>query len=167
MAYLHQRQFLKAESCVLEATRLQLETPPTAAAALDGYTNIARVYLTLWEIRLQSSRQNRAAGTLSLRDLKRQAGKACTAMLKFARVYPIGQPGYWLCRGLYHWLNGKPELAHQTWQTALSQAERQQMPYETALAHYEIGRHSPLDNAQHRYHLAQAQVLFEALGVQI
>jgi hypothetical protein len=67
-----------------------------------------------------------------------------------------------LWQGLYTWLEGRPRRAHQTWHNALAAASDHAMPYEQALAHYEIGRHST--GAARREHLAQAAELCARLG---
>jgi hypothetical protein len=46
----------------------------------------------------------------------------------------------------------------------LQAAERLAMPYEQALAHYEIGRHARADDPARGAHLARARDLFTRLG---
>jgi hypothetical protein len=53
-------------------------SPPTAFYGLAGYAASARVHLALWE-----------AGDRAVRPA---VLRSCTALRKFARVFPIGQP---------------------------------------------------------------------------
>jgi hypothetical protein len=83
--------------------------------------------------------------------------------LRFAQVFPIGQPRAWLWRGLCDWLSGEPDKARTAWQKSLAAAERLAMPYEQGLAHYQIGLHLPLDAAARRDHLNRAADIFTQL----
>ena len=75
----------------------------------------------------------------------------------------IGSPRALLWRGLYHWLNNRVGLALKTWEKSLRAAKRLHMPFEVALAHFEIGRHEHKINPAQREHLDQAHKGFETL----
>jgi hypothetical protein len=96
-------------------------------------------------------------------NLKSEARQACQVMHDFARIFPFGQPRAWLYQGLYHWLEGKSVKAHPAWRKSLAAAERLAMPYEQGQAHYEIGRHLPLDAPTRQEHLARACEIFARL----
>jgi hypothetical protein len=113
---------------------------------------VAEVYLALWEA-------GRVADRADERRLRRAARRACAALHRLARVFPIAAPPAWRQQGLYEWLAGRPAGAAQAWRRAVTAAEELAMPYEQALAHYELGRHLT-DPA----HLAQAAHLFTRLG---
>jgi hypothetical protein len=125
---------------------------PSSYGVLSGYANPAEVYLSLWEAGYPQP------------GLDRLARKACKVTHSFARVFPIGRPRALLWDGLYHWLAGKPARATRAWQASLAAAARLEMPYDEALAHYELGRHLPDADPGREEHLARACEIFERLG---
>ncbi|HEY3066629.1 MAG TPA: hypothetical protein VGL09_12605, partial [Methylomirabilota bacterium] len=132
------------------AARLIAGAAPTEAWTRDGYAGAAEVYLALWE-----------AGS---RECARSARRACTAMRKYARVFPIGKPLAGIYQGLAEWLDGRPGRAMRAWQRGLAAAERLGMPDDQARAHYEIGRHLTAQDPARRQHLERARALFERIG---
>jgi len=158
LAYLRQGALTQAKTAADAAAHLQRETPPTAFAALDGYANIAAVYLALWEIEARP-------GPAKTSPLKAAAQRAVLNLRRHARIYPISRPYFWLTRGRYHWLSGKPAQAHQAWDKALDEARRLAMPYEQGLTLVEIGRHLADDQPDRQQCLGQARQIFERLGV--
>ena len=130
---------------------------PTAIRAFEGYASLAELYLNLWE--------NSGGEQPDETDARAKlAGTTCKALLKFGRVFPVGQPRAHLCQGVYEWLLGKPHQAHKSWQKSLSYAQQFEMPYEAGLAHYEIGRHLPLNDPHRSERLMQACDIFDKLG---
>jgi hypothetical protein len=81
----------------------------------------------------------------------------------YTRVFPIGQPRSYLCRGLTAWLSGQAYSARRFWAKSLETAEKLNMPYAQGLAHYEIGRHLSLDDTARVEHLTQASEIFTRL----
>ena len=148
-----------AQATVEAAARLQAETPPTAFAALDGYTHIAEVYLALWERSLGDD-------ALAITPPQPQAKRAITALRAYARIYPIGRPVYWRCRGRYDWLRGKSKAAHTAWQRALTIARQLRTPYDEALTHLEIARRLPPHSPLRDKHQSQGRALLASLGVE-
>jgi hypothetical protein len=132
------------------AARFISGCPPMGLWTRDGYTGVAEVYLTLWE-----------AGNP---EYARPARQACTAIRKYARVFPIGGPSVGLYQGLAEWLGGHPTRAAQAWQKGLVVAERLAMPPDQARLHYEIGRHLPTQDPARCQHLERACALFEQMG---
>jgi hypothetical protein len=61
-------------------------------------------------------------------------------------------------------MQGRHRQARTRWRRALAVARRLEMPYETARAHAELGRHMPDDTAARPEHLARAAAIFEQLG---
>ncbi|MEM7034606.1 MAG: adenylate/guanylate cyclase domain-containing protein [Chloroflexota bacterium] len=151
VAYLRQGRIYRARWAADEAARLQAETPPTAFAALDGYANIANVYLDLWQQKADL-------------DYKPLVKKAIRALGSYARIYPIGRPQLWLSRGQYQALSGKTETALRSWRKALAEAERLSMPYEAGLAHYHLAQHLANTHSDRQIHLEQAIATFQKLG---
>ncbi|MBI1878215.1 MAG: hypothetical protein HYR94_08320 [Chloroflexi bacterium] len=96
-------------------------------------------------------------------NLKSNAQQSCQALRQYARAFPIGQARAWLWQGLYHWLSGQPARAYSAWQKSLAAAERLTMPYEQALALYEMGRHLPAAEPKRRAYLSRAAEGFEQL----
>ena len=85
-------------------------------------------------------------------------------MDKFANVFPLGQPRALIWKGLYQWLTGDVRQAYALWQSGLSVAQQQALPYDQALAHYELGRHLKIDKPARLQHLQQALDMFDQLG---
>lgn len=83
---------------------------------------------------------------------------------QYAQLFPIGRPRALLASGTLAWSLGRPGPARRRWRRALASAARLRMPYETACAHAEIGRHLPAGAAARREHLAQAAAIFEQIG---
>ncbi len=122
--------------------------PPTTAAIFYSYINAFEVYLSLAQ-----------------RDktLMPQARRACVALRKFARVFPLGQARAFLACGELLWLQGKSRRAFQAWHKALRAAERLNMPYDEGLAHFAIGSHLK-DTKSASLHLQRAHSIFQDLG---
>ncbi|MCI0527435.1 MAG: hypothetical protein L0Y56_08320, partial [Nitrospira sp.] len=97
-------------------------------------------------------------------EIKLLAGRACKALHRYARIFPIGRPRAWLWQGLYDWLAGRPSKAFKTWKKSLATAEQLVMPYEQGLTHYEIGRHLESDDPARGVHLNRAYEIFIKLG---
>jgi class 3 adenylate cyclase/tetratricopeptide (TPR) repeat protein len=156
VAYLRQGHDQLARASADIAARLIAQSPPTTPYMLEGYAGVAESYLALWK----KSDDQLSSGW---RNLSKAARQVCTAFLRFAQVFPIGQPRAWLWRGLCDWLSGEPDKARTAWQKSLAAAERLAMPYEQGLAHYQIGLHLPLDAAARRDHLNRAADIFTQL----
>ena len=125
----------------------------------QGFVGIAEVYLELWEnaakIPLEDSQVD---------DLSRKTHWAYQELDKYARIFPIGQPYFWLYQGRLAWRSGKPGKAQSAWRKSLAAAERLGMPYERGLAHYYLGSHLASEDPLRSQHLAQAVDIFAELG---
>jgi hypothetical protein len=95
--------------------------------------------------------------------LKKLARAACKSLHRCARLFPVAQPRAWLWQGVYKWLDGKPVRARLAWGQSLAAAQRLGMPYDEALALYEIGRHAAGD--EQGANLTGAYEIFDRLGV--
>jgi len=137
---------------------INAELAPSTFYSFEGYAGVPDVYLSLLEAFLNGEH---SSGTqASLRKLARQA---CKGLRGYARVFPIARPRALICQGLYGWLRGNPRQAHKTWRKAQARAENLAMPYEQGLAHYEIGRHLPVDDPGRGEHLSRAVDIFSRL----
>jgi tetratricopeptide (TPR) repeat protein len=141
-----------ARQAAERAAALIVRLPPVYVAAYQGYAGTAEVYLALWE-------ENSRGGGEDL-SLRQEALRVCAALRRFAHMFPIAWPRALLSQGLADSLSGRPAYARRAWRHSLSAAARLEMPFDAAMAHYEIGRHlNPDDPARHR-HLSQAIELF-------
>jgi hypothetical protein len=100
---------------------------PTASYALEGYAGAVEVFLHAWE---QGNSKARSGTQKSLK-----------AMKKFASVFPVGQPRYRLLTGWRGWLEGRSKKARASWETALAEATKLNMPYEQGRAHLYLAQH--------------------------
>lgn len=128
---------------------------PTAYYLLEGYAGIAETWLTLWEAAADAPYAERET-------VARAARQAVVALSRYARVFPIGQPRALLWQGRTDWLRGKQWWAERAWHRSYTLARALGMPYEQALAHYELGRHA--EGSTRIDHLARARELFIQLG---
>jgi class 3 adenylate cyclase/tetratricopeptide (TPR) repeat protein len=162
MARLRQGNHEQAWQAATTAAHMIANTPlPGVYYLIEGYAGVAEVYLALCAFGEQHAARGGTAGSVGIVQL-RQAEQACHEMSSFARLFPIAQPRAWLWKGSYAWATGRPFQAVRAWLKSLTRARQLSMPYEQALAHYEIGRYS--SGAARSYHLEQACGLFEHLG---
>ncbi|MDP8987184.1 MAG: AAA family ATPase [Actinomycetota bacterium] len=124
-----------------------------AVALLQPYWALSDAALALWE-----RGEDETAPVL--------ARRARRELRRYARLFPIGRPRALVNGGLALWLGGRTRAARRSWRAGLKAAERLQMPYEAARAHYEIGRHLPEADPARRLHLEQASQLFAGLGAE-
>jgi tetratricopeptide (TPR) repeat protein len=144
-----------AGAALKQAIRLVMELQLVSFGVFGGYFNIAETILRLIEDESDSPRRT------ELLNLSAQMGKA---LERFTKPFPIGRPRAAVWLGLDAWLRGNPALAARLWQKGLAQAGRLGMPYEIALAEYEIGRHATGLHRQAR--LTRARSLFAECGAQ-
>ena len=156
MAVVHLRhgQLAQARQSADSAHRLLSLSSVPSSTAIDAYIQVAQVYLELW------ARSQTQSEKMQLQLLTR---KALRLLNLFKLFWPIGQPGAWRMQGLYDWQAGKPRRARRDWQKSLLAAQKFTMPYDEALAYYEIGRHAT--GAEKEANLARANEIFERLGV--
>jgi tetratricopeptide (TPR) repeat protein len=132
---------------------------PTAYYMLSGCSNVAAAYLGLWEADWSGPAGGSAAFPVAER-----ARAACRALARFARILPLGLPASRLAKGRLASLLKKPTAAMHAWKAALRAATRLHMPYEEAVAQFEIARHLPPQHPQRQVRLARACDLFTAAG---
>ena len=127
-------------------------SPRTGHFAFLGMSKAAQTYLALWE------REPADAGLSAAK-----ARRACSTIARFCRVSPPAQASALLWQGCVEWLDGRRDAAHACWRRCLTVAARFALPYETARAHYEIGRRLSLADPARRDHLRQAEEGFRRI----
>jgi hypothetical protein len=131
---------------------LTAKAMPVNFYALEGYSSQAEVYLRMLEAATNSQ------------SIEKSALQAIKAMDKFSKVFPLGESRALVWKGVYHWLTGNVNQARFFWQSGLSAAEQRAIPYDQALAHYEIGRHLEHNDPACQQHLQHALEIFDRLG---
>lgn len=154
ITHLHEGEFEKARNAANKTSQLLKKAPVPIAPSFDSYSNVAYLYLALWE-KAETS-QKRA-------EMKSFAREATRALNKFSGIHPIATSRAFLWQGLYDWLNGNPNSAHKNWQRSLKTSQNMSMPYDEALAYREIGRHAA--GSERDLHLARANEIFTRLNV--
>jgi class 3 adenylate cyclase len=155
-AYLRQGQLGQARQAAAAAADLLAPVSLPHFSAFITYGHIAEVYLSLWE-------KEESQKTQADLEVKMLARKACQSLRRCARLFPAAQPRAWRWQGVYNWLDGKPIRARQAWQKSLAAAQKLAMPYDEALAYYEIGRHAA--GGEQEADLTRANRIFDRLGV--
>jgi hypothetical protein len=150
---------LASQAAKRAAELIASEWPPSAFYTFEAYGGLPVVYMGLW----QAEMKDQYAATDGV-DFRKLARKACRSLHIYARVFPIAKPRDWLWRGVYEWLENKPDKANRSWQKSLDYAGRLEMPYDLGLAHYEIGRHLSTENPARKEHLGQAVQIFSEMG---
>lgn len=161
-ALLHLRQgaWEEALAGADESAALLAQSPPLFFTTLESYAGVAEIYLTLWE----TMRQGHASLACGEAALAARAGQACRALQGFRRVFVIGDPALHRYQGWLAWQEGRPQRARRAWQQSIESAQGLAMPYDEALAHYEMARHLDPAEPARLAHLTQAITLFERLG---
>ena len=154
ITYLHEGQIEKARNAADKTARLLKEALVPIAPSFDSYSNIAYLYLLLWE-------RSETPGERS--EMQSLAHQTCRALNQFSGIHPIGKSRALLWQGLYDWLDGKPLKAKKNWELSLAAAKELSMPYDEALVYHEIGRHAT--GSERDLNLARANEIFERLGV--
>jgi tetratricopeptide (TPR) repeat protein len=129
--------------------KLISQASPTSSWLMPHYSAAAETYLTLWET---------GASAAAPEELQASARQACQMAARFAKLFPIGKARAALCQGWLEHLQGSSK-AKLTWEKAIVVASSMKMPYEEALLHFELGRHT-----SDKSHLLRALEMFEQLG---
>ncbi|HYO73117.1 MAG TPA: AAA family ATPase, partial [Archangium sp.] len=156
LALLRQGQEARALEVAGRGLLLLRGMRPVAYWLHTGVSQVAEVYLTVWEQRGGGTPRGQEA-------LVRAAREACKSMRAFARAFEFGQPFVLLWNGLEAWLSGRPAAAHRAWERCVQRAVELEMPYEEGRGHLELGRHLPLGSPARCAHLLRARALFAEL----
>ena len=147
-----------ARAAADEVGRLAVGTQPTVFSEGSGYEGAAVVQLRLWE--RAGGRMRRFAASpeeLAARD-------AVATMSRFARVFPLGRPASLRLEGTFASLSGNRGRALRRWTKSLEAADEARMPFESALAHLELGRCEGLSRDVRATHSKRALETFRELG---
>jgi class 3 adenylate cyclase/tetratricopeptide (TPR) repeat protein len=129
---------------------------PKRVTFLEVFSDMAEVYLSTWEMAA-------AADTvITAPEAQPLARESISALEQLASAFSICYSRTHLWQGLYYWLDDKPKQARQSWEKSLAVAHRLEMPFDAALADYEIGRHA--QGSERHAHLIRALEGFESLG---
>jgi tetratricopeptide (TPR) repeat protein len=145
-----------ARDSVVRTAALLAESRPVAYWVLEAIARASEAVFGLLETVEPDAAQRRA--------LLERAESIVRAGRQYARIFPIGRPQALLAAGSLAWMHGRGRRAHACCRRALAAATRLHMPYETARAHAEIGRHLAPDAPGRREHLGQAAAVFEQIG---
>jgi hypothetical protein len=103
--------------------QLLRESRPVSFSTLEGTSDVAECFLTLWALGQQQ------AYPADIRQLARDARRAVQQLWRFARIFPVGLASASLHSGNYELLRGRPRAALEAWRKAAGDAARMQMPY--------------------------------------
>jgi hypothetical protein len=141
------------------------ERGPDANSFFTGYNGhaaMARVFLTMLEWR---ARRVPGANSLPGEDeLWTLAQRALKNFRKGAKTFPGAMSPLLVLEGWAHALKGRRDKARQVWEQCVRVAHASNMPYESAMACYELGRLAP-PGAQRDSFLQRARTTFERLGM--
>jgi len=154
-AYLRQEKYPLAREAADTAWQMIAESKPGAFHLASAFEYIVETYLLL--IRTEAVQSD------TERQQMIKAAQALTRELLRAGSPTIKMRG-WHSRGLCQAQSGHLNPAFQSWRKYLAIAERLTMPYESGVAHYEIGRHLSKDDPARQEHLVRAHALFEQIN---
>lgn len=129
---------------------------PAGFSLLEGYAGAAEVYLTVLESSAPDDADHASLETQTLDSIRR--------LQVLARKTPIVRPRALLCAGWLAWLRRDQSAAEQKFRASIKMADQLGMTFESAYAHYHLGRCLPLDDPLRVQHLGQACAVFTRLG---
>ncbi len=97
-------------------------------------------------------------------NLRIHARHAVAALRRFSRHFQLGRPPSTLWAARLAWIEGRHRRAVRLWHETLSLADRLGTPYESALAHFELGRRGARLASEQARHLEESAAIFETLG---
>jgi serine/threonine protein kinase/tetratricopeptide (TPR) repeat protein len=156
MAHLWRGEWEQARARADEVTALALRFQPMLYTEIHGHESAARVYLDLWE-------REHAPGQPPP-PVADAARRACARLSSFATRFPLARPVALRCTGRLHWLAGRQWRARRTWKRAARLAGELGMPYEEALAWFELARAAAPGSSEREDSLRRALEGFTRLG---
>ncbi|WP_224364560.1 ATP-binding protein [Hyalangium versicolor] len=157
LSLLRQGQEARALDVAGRGLALLRHMKPVAYWLHTGVTQVAEVYLTLWEQRMGATLPGRPPPV-------RESHEACKALRAFGHAFAFGAPFSLLCDGLEAWLSGRVRTACRAWRRCIERSKQLEMPYEEGRARLEWGRHLALADPARRPQLVRARELFAELG---
>ncbi len=152
LAQFHLNQLDQAQKSVEAAYAYARHAPHSSFANTTIYADLLTLLLNLQE-----------QTPTTVPDAPGKIKKLLKRYKQYARIFPFALPTYWRLRGKADWLNGHSPVAFKHWHKALSEAQRLDIPYEEGMAHSEIGRRLPNNDARRMAHLNQAIAIFSEL----
>jgi tetratricopeptide (TPR) repeat protein len=135
IAYLRQGEDELALEAAGDAMAVAAQlSAPTRVTLLEGLSGMCETYLALWA---NGAEQEKQAPSL-----KKAAEESCKMIDRFAKVFDIGRPRALLWWGLYHWLDGRPDRANESWKKSQVAAEGLGMSPDQALARAMADKHT-------------------------
>ncbi|CAN5923379.1 hypothetical protein BH11GEM2_BH11GEM2_13650 [soil metagenome] len=128
----------------------------------NGHAAVARLFLHLIE---QRKAGDEGSGALPPEaELWRDARRALKNFRKGTKLFPGAQAPYLLVEGLSRWLELRHDPALDSWRRCIAISDASAMPYEGAMARYEIGRHATDAGTRDRM-LGEARDMFAKVGM--
>ncbi len=151
----------QVEQTIDQLEAMVADSSPTSQGAFTGYDGLAETVLALWNTYKFSGERTSAT---RLRDLELKAQRACQALHRYARAFPVARPRELIRQGTYFWLADRQAKALHIWQKALVAAEKLEMSYDQGMAHHFIGRNLNADDPARTEHLGRAAEIFATIG---
>ncbi|MBS0661420.1 MAG: AAA family ATPase [Verrucomicrobia bacterium] len=131
LAALHERRgdHARAATHAEAAQRVIEATSQVSHYILPAFHGLATFYASSWERRSDE----RGKWDPRLRRLVR-------ALFEFRLMYPVGAPEFYLHRGRWLWLVGRPGRARRAWERGLRGAVTMRLPYEEFFLRRELAR---------------------------
>ena len=156
LAHLDRSQLDAAYSAGKQILDITASIPRLPYFAELSLSAAAETCFAIWETR----------GTAAGAEIPRQARELCRRLQQFARVNPRVSARAMLWQGCADWLDGSHDRAHAAWRGCLEHAGRFGLAYESARAHYEIGRHLERTDPDRSVHLTRAEAEFRRLLIE-
>jgi tetratricopeptide (TPR) repeat protein len=153
--HLHRGEWAEARERADGVMALARRVSPMLFTEAHGYEGAARVYLELWERELASGQRPTGVD---------QARKACARLTSFATSFPMGRAMALRCSGRLHWLEGRTWRARLAWKHGVRLAREMGMPYDEALAWFELARAAAPGGSEREECLKEALAIFTKLG---
>jgi len=126
---------------------------PTGHYSYEGYAGITAVFLANYERAVQKGEPTA--------EPRKLAQRAINAMRIHTLVFNTSQPRMAISQGTYAAIGGNLTAARRHFERAIRLATEREMPYEEALARFELGARLPRGNPDRRANLENAVRLFQ------
>jgi tetratricopeptide (TPR) repeat protein len=141
---------LKARDLALKGLEPALKSSPNGFYALEGFSAITEVLLTLWRDKPSP-------------ETEKQARRGLKASKKFSAVFPIGKARALTWEAVYQASKGQMDKANRLWEQAVTAADTYNVRFDRAFALLQRGQ-MQADPAERRQMLESASALFAELG---
>jgi tetratricopeptide (TPR) repeat protein len=128
------------------------ETTGITCSTLEGFAGVVEARLAQAEHQSNDKTPRKAVKA------------ALTAFKKYAKLYPMGRPRAAYFDGRVHLLEGSPARALRCWREGLALAVAVRVPFDEAILHDILSRHTPADSPERKTHFDEAVKLYERIG---